>query len=296
MTSSFSGVNLSTLPFPDIIEELDFETVFSQMLADLQARDEVFTALVESDPAYKILEVSAYREILLRGRINDSAKAVSLAYAVGNDLDNLAANFNVARLLITPADPQAVPPVPAVYESDKDFRRRIQLSFEGFSNAGSAGAYIFHALSASGTIRDVGVKSPVAGQVLVTLQTYNGGLANSGLISTVLSALNADEIRPLTDQVTVQSVVKDEFEVVAVLEISALQADSELVRAEAESELIKLVQGQNTIGRSIPLSAIYAALHRPNVLRVTLIEPTADVDVLDTHFAYCTNISVTIGG
>jgi len=78
---SFSAIDLSALPAPDIIETLDFEVILAAMLTDLQARDASFSALVESDPAYKILEVAAYRELLLQARINSAAKAVMLPYA-----------------------------------------------------------------------------------------------------------------------------------------------------------------------------------------------------------------------
>jgi len=52
---------------------------------------------VESDPAYKILEVAAYREMLLRARINSAAKAVMLPYATGSDLDVLGSLFRTSR-------------------------------------------------------------------------------------------------------------------------------------------------------------------------------------------------------
>jgi phage-related baseplate assembly protein len=297
MTTSFSGVNLATMPLPDIVEELSYEAILSAMIADLQTRDQTFSALVESDPAYKILEVCAYRELLMRARVNDATKAVCLAYAVGADLDNLAANFNVKRLIVREADNAVVPPLPIIYESDDALRRRVQLSFEGYSTAGSTGAYIFHALSVDGSIRDVAVKSPSAGQVLVTVQTYNetnGGLAGTGLLGFVTRMLNDEKIRPLTDQVTVQGVTNDPYQIVASLVISALQPDAEIIRQEAVRELTKLVTLDNTIGRSIPLSAIYAALHRPNVTRVILTQPTADITVADTHAAYCTSMTVTI--
>ena len=104
MASAYTKVDLSQLAPPNVVEALDFESIFASMLADLRARDSAFTALVESDPAYKILEVAAYRELLIRQRVNDAAKAVMVAYAAGADLDQIAANYDVARLLITPAD------------------------------------------------------------------------------------------------------------------------------------------------------------------------------------------------
>ena len=112
--SAFTTIDLSTLPPPSVVETLDFEAILAAMLADLQARDPAFTALVESDPAYKILEVCAYRELLIRQRVNDAARATMLAYATGADLEQIGALFGVTRLTITEADEEAVPPVPAV--------------------------------------------------------------------------------------------------------------------------------------------------------------------------------------
>ena len=130
---AFTGVDLSQLPPPNVIEPLDFEVIFARKLAQLIELDPSFDALVESDPAYKVLQVAAYDELLLRQRINEAAKAVMLAYANDEDLDQLAANFQLKRLMVTPADPAAIPPVPAVYESNESLRRRVQLSFEGFT-------------------------------------------------------------------------------------------------------------------------------------------------------------------
>ena len=122
MAGTFTAIDLSQLPAPSIIEQLDFETILDEILADFLARDPSHTAPLESDPAYKILEVAAYRELLLRQRVNDGARGVMLAYAVGSDLDQIGANFSVRRLLIQPADPTTIPPTPAVYESDEDYR------------------------------------------------------------------------------------------------------------------------------------------------------------------------------
>ena len=87
--SSFTAIDLSNIPAPEVVETLDFSAILAAMVADLQARDPAFTALVESDPAWKILEVAAYRELLLRQRINDASRAVMLAFATGADLEHL---------------------------------------------------------------------------------------------------------------------------------------------------------------------------------------------------------------
>ncbi|MCP4102949.1 MAG: baseplate assembly protein, partial [Lentisphaerae bacterium] len=71
--STFNAIDLSLLPAPNVIEPLDYEIIFSAMLTDLQSKATEFSALVESDPAYKVLEVAAYRELMLRQRVNDAS-------------------------------------------------------------------------------------------------------------------------------------------------------------------------------------------------------------------------------
>ena len=92
-------IDLSKLSAPKIVEELSFEAILAAMRADLEGRLPGWTAAVlESDPANKILEVAAYRELLLRQRINEAARACMLAFASGSDLDHMSAFYAVSRL------------------------------------------------------------------------------------------------------------------------------------------------------------------------------------------------------
>lgn len=288
---AFTAVNLSSLSAPDIVEALDFETIFAAMLADLKAREPSFSALVESDPAYKILEVAAYRELLIRQRVNEAAKAVMLSSAIGADLDQIGANYNVARKLITPADPDAVPPVEAVYEADDDFRARIQLAFEGLSTAGPAGAYQFHALSVT-DVKDVGIKSPNPGEVLVSVLSNTGdGTADAALITSVDAVLNDEDVRPLTDQVTVQSATIVPYTINATLTI-ADGPDAAVVTAAATASAQAYVDARHRVGLQVPLAGIYSALMVAGVEDMTLTQPGADVAVSDEQAGYCTSLTV----
>ncbi|SUI43336.1 Baseplate J-like protein [Serratia quinivorans] len=139
-------IDLSQLPRPNVIEALDFETLFSERKERLislypeEEREAVRRTLAfESEPIVKILQESAYREMLLRQRVNEAAQAVMVAYAIGNDLEQLGANNNTPRLTIVPADDEAIPPVEEVKESDADYRQRIPAAFEGMSVAGPTG-------------------------------------------------------------------------------------------------------------------------------------------------------------
>lgn len=294
MAGSFTVVDLSQLPAPNVVDPLDFETIFNEMLADLQSRDSTFDALVESDPAYKILEVCAYRELLMRQRVNEAAQSVMLAFATGADLDQIGANFDVERLTITPADDTTVPPTPAVMESDTDFRARIQLSFEGFTTAGSEGSYVFHALGADADVKDVQAISPTPGNVTVYVLSRTGdGTAPQTLLDKVNATLTAEEVRPLTDHVTVESADIQDYQITAVLTLFP-GPDSEVVKQAAIDAVTKYAEDQRRIAYDVTLSGIYAALHQPGVQNVTLTSPSASLVLGDGEASHCTAINVTV--
>lgn len=292
--SIYTPINLSTLPPPNVVEPLSFETIFNEMLVDLKARDSAFTALVESDPAFKILEVAAYRELLMRQRVNDAARSVMLAYAGGSDLEQLGGLFGVTRKTLVEADPEANPPVAAVYESDSDLRLRIQLSLEGLSTAGPAGAYIYHALKVA-TVRDVAVESPTPGDVLVTiLSQNNNGLASAGEISAVEDILNSDDVRPLTDNVTVQAAEIIAYAITATVFVNE-GPDASVVLANCNTAANAFAAERFRIGADINLSGIYAALHQPGVEKVVLASPASNLNITSTQAGRCSAITLTLG-
>ncbi|MBC3940944.1 baseplate J/gp47 family protein [Sphingomonas albertensis] len=292
--STFTAVDLSRLPAPTIVETLDFDTIYGQMLAQLVALLPDFDATVESDPAVKLLQVAAYREMLLRARVNDAARAVMPAYAIGADLDNLAALMGVVRLVITPADAQTG--AAAVLESDEDFRRRLVLAPEGYSVAGPEGAYIFHALSASPDVLDASATSPTTGEVRVTVLARAGtGVASAALLAAVLAYVSAETRRPLTDYVTIQSAQIVPYAVAASITTFA-GPDGSIVIAEARARLSAYIANSHRLGRDITRSGIFAALHVEGVQNVVLTSPASDVVLDRTQAGWCTASNVVHAG
>lgn len=296
-------IDISRLPPPDVIVLPEFEQIFSERKAALLAalpeeqREPVARVLqLESEPLVKLLQESAYRELLLRQYVNESARACMVAFARGGDLDQLGANNNVPRLVIQAADDTAIPPVPAVYESDADFRMRIPQAFEGMSVAGPAGAYVFHARSASGQVADASAVSPDPACVTVSVLSREGdGTAPAELLTLVDKALNDENVRPVADRVTVQSVEIVNYAVDAVLYLFPTP-ESEPIEAAAREQITRYVKEQHRIGRDIRLSAIYAALHVEGVQRVELKSPAKDIVISNTQASFCTDVTVTVGG
>lgn len=296
-------IDLSQLPAPQIVDVPDFETLLAERKAAfiaLYPADEqaavTRTLALESEPITKQLQESTYREVLLRQRINEAAQAVMVAYALGGDLDQLAANYNVSRLTVTLADNDAVPPVAAVLESDDALRLRVPAAFEGLSVAGPTAAYEYHARSVDGRVADASATSPAPAEVVLTVLSREGdGTADNDLLAVVEKALNSESVRPVADHLTVRSAEVIAYSVDATLFLYP-GPEAEPVMAAAKASLQKYIASQTRLGRDIRRSALYAALHVEGVQRVELASPLADVVLDKTQAASCTQWNVTNGG
>jgi len=284
MADTTTAIDLSQLPAPTVVELLDFETIRADLIAFLQSLLPSFDATVESDPAVKLLEVFAYRELLLRQSFNERARQVMLAYATGSNLDNLAALLGVMR---------------SAGQSDADLRALCQLAPDAFSVAGPETAYKFHALTAAPSLSDASATSPAPGQVLVSLlsapESSSGGdgTASPAQIAAVEIAL--DGTRPLTDQVIVQSGEIIPFSITATLTLFD-GPDAATVLAAAQANAAAFVANARRLGRDINRANILAAICVAGVSNVDLASPPADLAIDKTQAGHCTGIALTLAG
>lgn len=291
---SNNRVDLSNLPYPEVLETIDFETELASCKADFIARypEMAETLNLESEPVVKLLETVAYRYVMKSHQINTKSKALTLAYAKGADLDHLAANKGVYRLLIQPANNLVSPPEPAIYESDEALRRRTQLAPEREA-AGSEGAYQYWALSADGKVRDISVVTNTAGRVEVFVQSHFSSIAPQDLLNKVNVALDPETKRPATDDVYIKAATPLDFTISASL-ILFTGPDASLVLANAENQLDVYLAQCSYLGFDVTLSGIYAALHQAGVQRVILNAPTSNLVVAKHRYARCISKTITV--
>ena len=293
-------IDLSQLPKPTIIEELDFEIILAEVKAVMVAafpddqQSAVAAAMtLESEPLNIIAQAMAYRELLLRQRINEGAAACMLSHSTGDDLDNIAANMDTERLTIT----AATDTTDAVMESDEALRLRAQAAFEGMSVAGPSAAYEYFARSASGQVADARATSPSPAEVVVAvLSTEGDGTASAALLAAVAAAVNDEEVRPLGDRVTVQSAEIVEYKIDATLYLYPGPESEPIINAAMASLKAFLADNDKKIGRDIVRSAISAALHVQGVQRVVINAPAADLQIDNTQAARNTGYAVDNGG
>ncbi|CAH5758691.1 TPA: baseplate assembly protein [Klebsiella pneumoniae] len=293
-------IDLSQLPQPTIIEELDFEEILIEVKAVMVAaypadqQAAVIAALsLESEPLNVLAQALAYREMLLRQRINEGAAACMLSHSTGDDLDNIAANLDTERLIKT----EATETTDAEKESDEALRLRAQSAFEGMSVAGPSGAYEYFARSASGKVADARASSPAPAEVIIAvLSTEGDGTASPELLAAVAEAVNDEEVRPLGDRVTVRSAEIVDYEINATLYLYPGPESEPIINA-ADASLQKfLKQNDKKISRDVARSAISAALHVQGVQRVVLNAPPDDIRISDIQAARNIGYNLENGG
>ena len=272
--------DLASLPTPAVIETLSFETIFTELQTEFQSRYPDYSALLASDPAVKLLEVAAYREVLLRNRINAAAKASLLAFATGSDLDHLAAFYGVTRLMD---------------ETDEALRLRTRQRIIGFANAGGAAHYRYWALSASPEVADVEVDSPEPGRVRISvLAKGEEQTVSNAVLDAVRAVVLRDDIRVLTDTV---EVVAAELMPVTVHARLWLYPDAPLeTLAAIQAVFASSLAAYAGLGWDLTRSWIVGQLQRAGVHKVDLLSPATDIRVAANQAVRLASLNLEFAG
>lgn len=254
--------DLTQLPPPEVVENLDFETILQVHRADLLARYPEAAAVIdlESEPLNKLLQAHAYRELLYRQRVNEAARAHLLAFATGADLDHKAAFYGLTRL---------------AGESDERLRARVQLRIKSLAGNGTREAYELTAMTASQNVRDARATQPFPGRVHLLLWCHDAAQAEATL-DTVLAAINADDGRPLGVPVTVALARARAINITAAIEREA-GAPADLAQRLVVT-LADALAAYARLGRDVPRSWITARLHTAQVAAVRFPDPAAPAE------------------
>lgn len=278
---------LSALPQPEVLERLDYETILSDLIADASVR---FTSAgidydvgnLETDPVVIVLQAAAYREVLLRARVNDAAvRANLIAFATGADLDHQAAFYEVARM---------------EGESDEALRERVVLAIHGRSTAGPEERYAFIARSADARVKEVAVYRVAGGPHLrvAIRSTDNEGVPTQDILDAVETAVTAKSVAVVSDDIEVVSGVIEVIDVSA--RVWLLPDAPKAVFDGLESHLRAAWEKESSMGFDLNPSWIKARLHVAGVSRVEVVTPAAPVVVDDNHAIALGTVSLEMAG
>lgn len=289
MTSRFSAtaLDLSRVDRAALWPEHSFAQIEAARMADLVARFEAAgieydVEALQTDSSRILHQSGGYRELLLAQGIDDAQAAVLLAFASGPFLDRLGDLHGTAR---------------AEGESDDRYRARIQLAPEAFASAGTPGGYIYHAVSASPLVRDVGLtvvnKATMdVGIEITILSSAGNGEPSDELMRLVRQRLLDDAVRLATDNLMVRAARVIQYDVSAALQLRA-GPDPALIRTNATKALQAAADRYKRVGGDVPRNALEAALYAAGVERVVMATPAADVSTLRFEAAHLRTATIT---
>lgn len=272
MSARFDQVNLSALPAPAALEAWTFDAIVAARMADFVARMTAAgiaydTGALESDPGRILQEADAFREGLVRQRVNDAVNATSLITAVDADLDVRAAEYHVVR---------------APNEKDDSLRLRALLAWEALSLGGSYGGYEFFARSAApADIADVAVYGHETAGVArgeVRIVVLGAGTQTSGLTPPSLLAAVAAKFprgsRKVNDFVTVVAARPLAYQIAATLVVPR-GADGAAVQAAQLAQVRAYVGARSVIGGQVTFGGLMGALGHADPSVVSNVEMAA---------------------
>ena len=182
-------------------------------------------------------------------------------------------------------------------EDNESYYERMRDSMESFSTAGPINGYIYWTKTVSPAVLDVAVTSPEACYVDVRVILRDGQEATEAVLKEIEEALNASDIRPLTDIVTVSAPETVDFSVDATFWIAQPNRESAAaiereVRAAVDSFIIWQT---SKMGRDINPSYLTKLMMDAGAKRVEVRQPTFQ-SVADIAVGKLKSKSVLNGG
>ena len=181
-------------------------------------------------------------------------------------------------------------------EDDASLRERIRIAPESFSVAGSKGAYEFWTKNFNTEIIDAYVTSPEPGCVDVYF-LMTDGVPGAEMIQAVQNYLSADELRPLTDFVTVKAPEIVEYNIDVQFWISRenmTRANSIVENVQSAVEDFILWQ-RSKLGRDINPTELYFRLRQAGAKRAVILQPEF-LATAPNSVTLCQNINVEYKG
>ena len=284
--ADFTIDDLAALPTPEIIETIDYEAILAARMQELFDRGTAAgfnydTAGLESEPGRILVEESAFKEVKLRARGNDIARARYLYYARGAEVDHQGAFYDCIRL---------------TGESDARYKVRIIEGIRGRSTGGTAPRYRSVALASSLRVADAIVYTEGVSP-LVNVAVFaadNNGVADAGLLATVSAALNAPTVRMVNDTLNIRSAVVQTVPVAA--QMWLLPNTDLSVVTQLQQTLAAQWAAVGGLGRDLTRSWLIARLMVEGVQRVNLTAPVSDVVMQPFQAVRISSVTLTVAG
>ena len=252
-------------PPPNFFELLEFEEIRNRILSDLASRLTEWTQET-SDPLYIMLEAFSTYVEGLREYFNNRSLAQLLKWSSGTGLSHIGATNNVVR---------------GLQEDEELYRTRIELTPLAETLVGSINGIISNGLLADPDVLDVNyiVQPDLSLVVYILSRSAEYGTPSAELMGIVREYLTAPERLGWAERLTVGAPLITNYDITIEVEYKSTELEGVIVQDRVEQSLLRFTAEALRLGRSVPLSDIYAAAKVSGSGRSVITAPAADLDV-----------------
>ncbi|KZM49450.1 baseplate J/gp47 family protein [Labrenzia sp. OB1] len=260
-------IDLDALPDPEVLKPIDFDEWLARLTARFSEEAAeagiLWDADLASDPVVIQIQLTAFYAMLFVSYVNEAARNQILKFSTGADLNHLASFYGLTRL---------------AGETDARLRQRIQLATIGGSVGGTAERFKSIAMGADLRVRDLGVwtegRDPTVR--IAVLSTDIGGDADATLLAAVKTALEAPDVRLVSDRFEVTSAVR---QIVDLSLTVTLAPDAPASLSQTLKDLIVAARDgeDGLLGLDLTKAWITKSAMIAGITNVRVEEPLADV-------------------
>lgn len=163
--------------------------------------------------------------------------------------------------------------------TDDEYYELLRLAMDSPSTAGARGTYVYYAKSVDTEIADVVANSPSAGEVALYALMKDGTIASSEVKAAILAACNAEDVRPLTDLVTVEDADEVSYNIAFTYYVPSDTPKSQTqMTADINEAVNKYIEWQSAkFGRDINPDKLRELLFACGIKRVVITSPVFTV-------------------
>lgn len=182
-------------------------------------------------------------------------------------------------------------------ESDDDYRERIFLAADRYTDAGSKGGYEYYVREFDPDIADVQATSPSLRNVVIRVLLAGGQLPGAAYITALTAYLNNTEVRKLTDTLTVLAPTESHYDVTLTYYINESDKSKAVSIQTAVTQAVNdyVLWQRSRIGLDINPDELISRIKAAGAKRVALTDPSYTV-VASSNVAVCDTVTVTYGG
>lgn len=182
-------------------------------------------------------------------------------------------------------------------ETDESLAERVFLAPSSYSVAGPDDAYKYWCKTFSSAIGDINITSPNPVEVEIRVLMSDGALPTSTILSEIAEFLETNNVRPLTDKVSLKAPETLNFNIDFTYYVNRSdQSKAATIQSEVAMAVADYIKWQTyTIGRDINPSELTKRVMAAGAKRVEITSPVFS-SVPDTSVARINRQTVTYGG